>query len=73
MDAKTLDALLLLVGVFYGAVLIACGFVDNRLTRAFRIDALFMSRPSQKTRMMNIPAGILMLLYSAYSLWKSLG
>ena len=72
MDLKTLDILVMLVGVVYGVVLILSAFIRNRVTNAFRIDAMFMPKPNPATRMINIPAGLFVLAYSVYSLLKSL-
>jgi len=72
MDLKTLDILLMLAGVVYGVGLILSAFIKNKITEAFRIDALFMPKPNLASRMINIPAGIFVLGYSVYSLLKSL-
>jgi len=59
-----------LLGIAYGAVLIWTAFVSNRFTEAIRIDNLFMSRPSEATRPLNLAAGIVIAGYSLYSLFK---
>lgn len=65
-----MDMIVTLLGVCYGAVLILTTFVSNRFTEAVRIDALFMPKPSEATRPLNLVAGILVAGYSIYSLLK---
>ena len=60
--------LLLIGGIIYGALLIAVVFVKTKFTEPFRIDALIMPNPSEKTRPLNLVAGICFAGYSIYSL-----
>jgi Cu/Ag efflux pump CusA len=62
------DLLINLLGIAYGAVLIAATFVRSRLTEAMRVDALFMSGHSERTRPVNLLAGLLVAGYATYSL-----
>lgn len=63
-----LDSILTYVGIIYGILLVMAVFVRNKLTEAFRIDALFMPKPSESTRPLNLIAGLLVAGYSIYSL-----
>jgi len=63
-----LDSILTYVGIIYGAMLVLATFVSNKVTEAFRIDALFMPNPSEATRPLNLVAGLLFAGYSIYSL-----
>ncbi|MEK6614503.1 MAG: hypothetical protein AABZ32_00095 [Bacteroidota bacterium] len=55
-------------GIIYGALLIAVVFVKTKFTEPFRIDALIMPNPSEKTRPLNLIAGVCFAGYSIYSL-----
>ncbi|MDO8446517.1 MAG: hypothetical protein Q7T53_10530 [Deltaproteobacteria bacterium] len=63
-----LDSILTYVGIIYGILLVLATFVHNKVTEAFRIDALFMPNPSESTRPLNLVAGLLVAGYSIYSL-----
>jgi len=63
-----MDSLLTTGGIIYGVLLIIIVFVKTRFTEPFRIDALIMSSPSEKTRPFNLIAGICFAGYSIYSL-----
>ncbi len=56
------------LGVAYGTLLIAASFVRSGLTEAMRIDALFIKDYSEKTRPLNLLAGLLIAGYALYSL-----
>jgi hypothetical protein len=64
------DLFINLLGIAYGAVLIAATFVRSRLTEAMRIDALFISTYTEKTRPVNLLAGLLVAGYAIHSLWS---
>ncbi len=56
------------LGIAYGALLITATFVRSGLTEAMRIDALFIKDYSEKTRPLNLLAGLLIAGYGIYSL-----
>jgi hypothetical protein len=62
------DALIHLLGALYGALLVAAAFMRAPLLEALRIDALFVPGFSEKTRPLNLLAGLLIAGYAAYSL-----
>jgi len=62
------DLLINLLGCAYGVVLIAATFLRTPLTEAMRIDALFIPQYSEKTRPLNLLAGMLVAGYAMYSL-----
>ncbi|HNA30873.1 MAG TPA: hypothetical protein PLL19_10615 [Thiobacillaceae bacterium] len=62
------DTLIHLLGALYGALLVAAMFMRAPLTEALRIDALFVPSFSEKTRPLNLVAGLLIAGYAAYSL-----
>ncbi|KAF0103859.1 MAG: hypothetical protein FD187_1505 [bacterium] len=62
------DLLINLLGCTYGVVLIAAMFLRTPLTEAMRIDALFIPRYSEKTRPLNLLAGLLIAGYALHSL-----
>ncbi|MBW7903777.1 MAG: hypothetical protein H3C26_20100 [Rhodocyclaceae bacterium] len=65
---KTPDTLVNVLGILYGAFLIAAAFVSNRATESMRIDALFIKGYSEKTRPINLVVGIAVACYGAWSL-----
>ena len=65
---ENLDTVVTVIGTIYGILLILTVFVRTKFTEAFRIDALFISNPSETTRLLNLVAGILVAGYSIYSL-----
>lgn len=67
---ETLDTIVTIIGIIYGVLLVLTYFVRNKVTEAFRVDALFMRNPSEATRPLNLVAGILVAGYSIYSLLK---
>lgn len=67
---ENMDTVVTVIGIIYGILLILAAFVRNKVTEAFRIDALFMPKPSEATRPLNLIAGILVAGYSIYSLLK---
>ena len=62
----TLDIITLL----YGFVLILAAFISNRITETFRLDTFFTPRPTEATRMINLPAGMLAIGYTLYTMLK---
>ncbi|TAL59531.1 MAG: hypothetical protein EPN85_09130 [Bacteroidetes bacterium] len=60
--------LLLIGGIIYGVILIMVMFVKTKFTEPFRIDALIIPGFSEKTRPINLVAGICFAGYSIYSL-----
>lgn len=62
------DVLINVLGILYGATLIGAMFVRTRLTEAMRIDALFIRECTEKTRPLNLVAGLLVAGYGLYSL-----
>jgi hypothetical protein len=64
-----MDAIVNAGAVVYGLALVACTFVRHPLTEALRIDALFLPQASEKTRPLNLLAGLLVAGYGAWSLW----
>lgn len=66
------DLLINLLGCAYGVVLIAAMFLRTPLTEAMRIDALFVPNYSEKTRPLNLLAGVLVAGYAVWSLLTQL-
>ena len=62
------DTLVNVIGVLYGAILILATFVRSRFTEAMRIDALFIKECTERTRPLNLLAGLLIAGYAIYSL-----
>lgn len=62
------DTFINLLGVAYGVLLVAAVFVRAPLLEALRIDALFLREASEKTRPINLLAGLLAGGYGLYSL-----
>lgn len=62
------DVLINVLGILYGAALVSAMFLRTRLTEAMRIDALFIRECTEKTRPMNLVAGLLIAGYGLYSL-----
>jgi Na+-transporting NADH:ubiquinone oxidoreductase subunit NqrD len=65
-----LDLIVTIGGIVYGVVLVSVAFFRNRFTEALRVDALFLPRPTEATRMLNPGIGLLLLAYNAYSLLR---
>lgn len=63
-----MDAIVTAIGIAYGLVLIMVTFVRNRVIESMRIDALVIPQPTEKTRPINLVAGILIAGYGIYSL-----
>lgn len=57
-----------LLGIAYGAMLIFTSFVRTGITEAMRIDALFIKDYTEKTRPINLLAGLAFAGYGLYSL-----
>jgi hypothetical protein len=66
------NLLINLLGCAYGVLLIAAAFLRSPLTEALRIDALFIPQFSEKTRPLNLLAGMLVAGYAAGSLLTQL-
>lgn len=62
------DVLVNVIGILYGAVLVAATFVRSNLTEALRIDALFIKGYTENTRPLNFLVGLLVAGYSIYAL-----
>lgn len=67
---ESLDLAFTLLGIAYGFMLIAGFFIRNRLTDMFRLDKLFMPKPSFATTGINLVAGIAIAGYNIYSLLR---
>jgi hypothetical protein len=65
---KNLDTIVNVVGIIYGLTLILATFVRNKITESLRVDALFMTQPTDNTRPLNLVVGILVASYGIYSL-----
>jgi hypothetical protein len=63
------DLLINLLGCLYGALLVSAMFMRTRLTEAMRVDALFLRAHSEKTRPLNLVAGLLVAGYAIHSLF----
>ncbi len=63
-----IDAIITAFGFVYGALLISAAFVSSRVTEAFRIDALFLAKPTEATRKVNFVVGAAIIAYNIYSL-----
>ena len=59
-----------IVTLLYGFVLILAAFISNRITETFRLDTFFTPRPTEATRMINLPAGMLAIGYTLYTMLK---
>lgn len=59
-----------IITLLYGAVLILAAFTSNRITETFRLDTFFTPRPTPATRMINLPAGMLAIGYTIYTMLK---
>lgn len=64
------DILVNSLGMAYGAMLVFSAFVRTRFTEAMRIDTLFIKDSSERTRPLNLVAGILVAGYAGYSLFS---
>ena len=62
------DALVHVIAILYGVLLIAATFMRAGFTEALRIDALFLREHSEKTRPLNLVAGLLVAGYAIHSL-----
>ncbi|NWG40023.1 MAG: hypothetical protein HXY27_08705 [Hydrogenophilaceae bacterium] len=62
------DVFINVLGILYGVLLISAAFVRSRLTESMRIDALFIKEHTEKTRPLNLLAGLLIAGYGIYSL-----
>lgn len=63
-----MDLILTSLCMAYGVLLIVANFVSNRFTEMFRIDALLVPHPTDKTRWLNLLAGLAVIGYNAYIL-----
>lgn len=66
---NNMDIIVNSIGIAYGLLLIMAAFVRTRITESLRVDALFMPRPSESTRPINLVAGVLVAGYGIYSLF----
>ncbi|MCC7202486.1 MAG: hypothetical protein IT393_07500 [Nitrospirae bacterium] len=67
---STLNITLNIITLIYGVVLIFAAFKSNRVTEIFRLDTFFTPRPTQATRMINLPAGLFAIGYTIYTMLK---
>ena len=67
---STLNITLNIITLVYGTVLIFAAFKSNRITETFRLDTFFTPRPTETTRMINLPAGLLAIGYTLYTMLK---
>ncbi len=67
---SSLSMTLNVITILYGIVLIFAAFKSNRITETFRLDTFFTPRPTEATRMINLPAGLLAIGYTIYSMFK---
>lgn len=56
------------IAIVYGLALIAGVFLRSPLTEALRIDSLFLPSADDRTRALNLPLGLLIGGYAAWSL-----
>ena len=64
-----LDSIITYVGIIYGVLLVLATLVRNKITEAFRIDALFMAQPTEATRKINLVAGVAIIAYNIYAMF----
>lgn len=69
-DLNQQDVLINTIGMAYGLLLIATAFVRSPFTEAMRIDALFIKGCTERTRPLNLLAGLLVAGYAGYSLFS---
>ncbi len=62
------DVLVNVLGILYGAVLVAAVFIRSNFTEALRIDALFIKEYTESTRPLNLVVGLLVAGYGIYAL-----
>lgn len=67
---ENLDAVVTTIGIIYGALLVLAAFVSNKFTESIRIDALFIPKPTESTRILNLIVGLVIIGYNAYSLFR---
>lgn len=67
---SALSITLNIITLVYGVVLIFAAFKSNRITETFRLDTFFTPRPTEATRMINLPAGLLAIGYTIYTMLK---
>lgn len=65
---NNMDTIVAMGGIIYGCLLILATFVRHQVTESLRIDALFIPRPTESTRPLNLIVGLLVAGYSIYSL-----
>ncbi|MBI1912242.1 MAG: hypothetical protein HYS21_09595 [Deltaproteobacteria bacterium] len=66
----SLDLVMTIGGVFYGIALIWTMFAKNRFTEALRVDTLFMPNAGDRTRVVNLIFGIIVLGYFIYAFYR---
>lgn len=64
-----IDLLATVGGVVYGVLLVLVVFVKTRFTESLRIDSLIIPNSSEKTRPINLIAGVCFAGYSIYSMF----
>lgn len=58
------------IGMAYGVLLVLAAFVRGSFIEAMRIDALFIKDCTERTRPLNLIAGLLIAGYAGYSLFS---
>lgn len=66
----TLSIVLNIITLVYGIVLIFAAFKSNKITETFRLDTFFTPRPTEATRLINLPAGLFAIGYTIYTILK---
>jgi len=67
---ETIQFAFIVGGIIYGIILIVGMFVRTKFTELVRLDSVFMPKPSESTRIINLVFGILILGYNTYELLK---
>ncbi|MBI4948837.1 MAG: hypothetical protein HY955_01685 [Deltaproteobacteria bacterium] len=65
---STFEMVLTYGGIAYGVMLIYTSFVKNRVTEAFRLDTLFIPGATERSRPLNLFAGIAVIGYNIYAM-----
>lgn len=63
-----MDITVNIIGIIYGFILILAAFVRIKGIESMRVDVLFMPQATEKTRPVNLVAGLLVAGYALYSL-----
>lgn len=67
---ETIQFAFIVGGIVYGFILVLGMFVRTKFTELLRLDSVFMPRPTESTRMLNLVFGVLILGYNSYELIK---